>query len=235
MPLEVRGATASAAVTLNGKLTERMLVDTGATWVTLPWAVAQQVGATPGPKGPVATTTTIADGSVVDARRVTLKSMRVGAFVAQDLECVVMPKGMKNAPMLLGGRFLRNFVVRVDLAKSQIHLTRVGARAVREVGGPADAAAWVIVEPGFAALFSGKDVDGRIWGRFKSGDVAKEGAGCNVSGTCGSRSCHRTRLRRRDGGIREPGETQKPRTGVSAVPGVVGGGRGRAGVTSACP
>ena len=118
--------------TLNGKLTQVMLLDSGASAVSITWAMAQQAGVTPGPDDPSAKVS-IANGSVVDAKVMVLKSVQVGPFIAHDVECFVLPESVKDADGLLGGSFLRNFVYKMDLAAGELHMSQIAPKA----GAPA--------------------------------------------------------------------------------------------------
>lgn len=110
-------------VALNGKIHRSMTFDSGASAVSLSWDTAKEAGMTPGAHDPVIKLT-IADGSVVEARGMTIKSVRLGQFTVENVMCSVLPKGVV-APDLLGGTFLRNFTVRLDLASQELHLTPI--------------------------------------------------------------------------------------------------------------
>ncbi len=67
----------------------------------------------------------IANGQTVTAHAMMLKSVRVGQFRVENVECVVMPDKGGNADILLGGTFLKNFVYRMDLTTGQLHLAEI--------------------------------------------------------------------------------------------------------------
>lgn len=54
-----------------------------------------------------------------------LKTVRVGRFTVDDVTCVVLQKGLPNAPLILGGSFLNHFIVKLDPASNELHLTQV--------------------------------------------------------------------------------------------------------------
>ncbi|MDB5319169.1 MAG: hypothetical protein JWN40_800 [Phycisphaerales bacterium] len=126
------GGVPQVQVTLNGKVTQLMVVDSGASFVSLSWDVAKELDVTPDSKAQ-GITLTIADGKTVEAKLIKLKSVRVGAFVVENVECVVLPKSARGS-QLLGGSFLRNFIYRMDLGAGELHLTQLA-------GGTAKAAA----------------------------------------------------------------------------------------------
>jgi clan AA aspartic protease (TIGR02281 family) len=120
---KIEGGVPVVNVTLNGKATRTMVFDSGAAIVSLCWDTAQQAGLTPGNDDPVIKLTT-ASGAVVDARLMTLKSVRLGQFTVENVHCTVLPRAVIG-PDLLGGTFLRNFGVRLDLAKQELHLSQL--------------------------------------------------------------------------------------------------------------
>jgi clan AA aspartic protease (TIGR02281 family) len=122
--LQVRGRVAFVNVTVNGKVTRPMLLDSGAAVVTLPWEVAKEAGALPSPKDP-STKFSMADGTEVEARVVRLASVQMGPYVVKDVECAVLPKSGKVDDCLLGGSFLKHFVYRMDLGGGEVHVSRV--------------------------------------------------------------------------------------------------------------
>jgi clan AA aspartic protease (TIGR02281 family) len=95
-------------VTFNGKLTKPLAFDTGAASVVLPAALAAAIGLKPGKDDPTVRTQ-VADGSIVEAKRMTIPSVRVGKFTVQDVVCLVMPAAKEDVPPLLGQTFLKNF------------------------------------------------------------------------------------------------------------------------------
>ena len=126
------GGTPHALVMLNGRTEILMTVDSGAALVTLSADVAKDLGLKPDPGVPPLTLVT-ADGKKVEARQSTLTSVRVGPYTVSDVRCAIMPAAIKGSN-LLGGTFLKNFVFRLDLAASELHMKPVGGQvAVRDV------------------------------------------------------------------------------------------------------
>lgn len=116
----------------------RMIVDSGASMICLPAETATQLGLTPGPKDPVIMME-VADGRVVSGHKMTLKSVRVGRFTMENVECSVLDPLPTHPPALLGNTFLSHFVVKLDQEKSELHLTELSKddKKVKMIGGDA--------------------------------------------------------------------------------------------------
>lgn len=118
-------------VVLNETAPVPMLWDSGASTISLTDDVARHAGIVVGKDDPT-TKIHIASGAVVEGRVTKVRSVRVGQFVARDVTCVVMPESMRNAPLLLGNTFQRNFIARVNLGAKRIHLTPLNATATAD-------------------------------------------------------------------------------------------------------
>jgi aspartyl protease family protein len=122
------GGTPQVDVALDGTVTVPMILDSGASLVSLSWDVAQKLGMTPGPDDPKVKFL-IADGSVVQASIMHIKSVRLGQFEAKDVLCSVAPQSAKQIPNLLGDSYLRNFVYRMDLDAGVVHMSQLAPKA----------------------------------------------------------------------------------------------------------
>jgi len=111
-------------VTFNGKVTKPMAFDTGAADVVLPADFAAQIGLKPGPNDPTVRCQ-VADGSIVEAKQMTVPSMRVGKFTVKDVSCTVMPADKKDVPPLLGQTFQKNFMFKFSPDSGKLVLSRV--------------------------------------------------------------------------------------------------------------
>lgn len=109
---------------LNEELGLRMVFDTGASLVALPASVADRLGMRP-TDADANITVVIGDGSKVKAKIMRLKSLRVGKCKLDDVECVVMPATLPNAPALIGGSFLNQFTHKLDPAAGRLTLSRI--------------------------------------------------------------------------------------------------------------
>jgi clan AA aspartic protease (TIGR02281 family) len=106
--LRREGNSYYATVTINGKQTEDMIVDTGANSIVLPYKVAVNCGIKP-EESAIDVIAVVADGSKVKSKQVQLDSVKVGDFTAERVTAIVLPEHAKNAPMLLGMTFLSRF------------------------------------------------------------------------------------------------------------------------------
>lgn len=106
------------SVIVNGKRSEEMAIDSGASIVVLPMRTARAAGITLGPGVPVARMM-MASGGRVEGKIVLADSLRVGRFVAENVECVVMPEQLKDAPALLGQSFLQRFRQTIDAGRGR--------------------------------------------------------------------------------------------------------------------
>jgi aspartyl protease family protein len=125
IPIKVEGNVPTVDVILNGKVTRSLVVDSGASVVVIPADLAKDLGLVPGPDDPVVHYT-MADGRAVEARSMKLKSVQVGMYKLENVECAVLPPNLVSADALLGESFLKNFVPRLDLENKELHLAKIG-------------------------------------------------------------------------------------------------------------
>jgi predicted aspartyl protease len=92
--------------------------------VSLPWRLAGELSLSPAPTAPKVRCS-LADGRAVDAHRVVATNMRVGKFAADNVECIVLPAELDDAPPLLGMSFLGNYSFRIDPQAATMTLIRV--------------------------------------------------------------------------------------------------------------
>ncbi len=111
-------------VTFNGKITKPMAFDTGAADVVLPAEFAASIGLKPGPNDPTVRCQ-VADGSIVEAKQMTVSSMRVGKFTIKDVSCTIMPADKKDVPPLLGQTFQKNFMFKFSPDSGKLVLSRI--------------------------------------------------------------------------------------------------------------
>jgi clan AA aspartic protease (TIGR02281 family) len=106
---------------LNGKVTETMIWDSGATIVVLSSDTADALGIKLTDKDQT-DEATVADGHTVKETIVTLDSIRVGGFTVDNVPCAILPPGEK-AEDLLGDTFQGHFVVRLDQQNNLLQLS----------------------------------------------------------------------------------------------------------------
>ncbi|MFT3880303.1 MAG: retropepsin-like aspartic protease [Gemmatales bacterium] len=133
IPLVKRSGTYSIEVTLNTKTPVKMIFDTGASSISLPYEMAVKAGLKPD-EAKQKVRVSIANGQVVEGKRMKLDSVRVGKFELKNVECIVMPEDSPNVPALLGGSFLNNFKYEVDADASVVRLSRIGGGSTGSSG-----------------------------------------------------------------------------------------------------
>ena len=126
IPLSVKQRTLVANVVI-GTTTIEMIVDTGASVVCLPDAVARELNLQIPPDAP-AMTLVLADGNTIDAQQVTLPSVRLGEFEATNVKAAVMSATAIAARPILGMTFLDQFRSELDPAARTLTLQRVNLK-----------------------------------------------------------------------------------------------------------
>lgn len=121
--LEVEGGSLYVNVTVGDKTT-RMVVDSGASIVSLPMKTAIELGVTPTSSSPKLRLIT-ADGRQIEGRGIVLPKIRVGQFEATNVKAAVLETAASNAEPLLGMSFLSNFKFEIDTAEKSLTLLRV--------------------------------------------------------------------------------------------------------------
>ncbi|MFG0289641.1 MAG: TIGR02281 family clan AA aspartic protease [Rhodopirellula sp. JB044] len=124
IPLDVSsGGSLFTMVSINQQAI-RMVIDSGATLVTLPANAAAQLQVNVPDDAPVISLV-LADGGKIDGRRVTLDSVRVGQFEAKHVDAVVLEPVAANAEPLLGLSFLDRYKFELDSASRTLGLLRI--------------------------------------------------------------------------------------------------------------
>lgn len=121
---DITGGVPTVPVTFNGDVTVPGIVDSGASTVSISSKLADKLGLKPGQDDKI-THAIIADGSVVEVHQMILKSVRLGKFTVENVECVVVPDNGHDVDTLLGGSLLRRFVYKMDLAAGQLKLSQI--------------------------------------------------------------------------------------------------------------
>ena len=122
--LRREGNTFFASVVVNGKHTQEMVVDTGASMISLPYEMAVGMGLEP-EANDKQILLTIADGSTITAHLKVIDSVRVGTFTAEKVQCAVLGPEAVNAEPLLGMSFLGEFQFNLDAAEGTLGLTQI--------------------------------------------------------------------------------------------------------------
>ena len=124
IPLREHGGVYTVQTVVNGQALQ-MILDTGASHVTLPAEVAKKLELTPTEQDPTVKMK-LANGAIIEGKLMTLKSVRVGRFTVPNVSCVVLQDGLPEAPTILGTSFLSHFVVKLSQSARELHLTEIG-------------------------------------------------------------------------------------------------------------
>jgi aspartyl protease family protein len=120
------GKTLRVSVVVNGKYQEEMVLDSGASLISLPSAIATKFGLKPTEKDP-RITLQLADGREIEGRLMKLTSVRVGKFTVDNVECAVLGPEATMAEPLLGMSFLENFKFEIDAAAKKLNMVKVAS------------------------------------------------------------------------------------------------------------
>lgn len=122
------GGTHLVSVVINGKHTKEMCVDSGASAISLPFAMAKEMGLEPNSTD-TEIVVSLADGSRVPGYLKTIESVRVGKFTVENVECIVLHPRAVEAPALLGMSFLGNFKFEIDANRSELKMVKIDTEA----------------------------------------------------------------------------------------------------------
>ena len=125
--VELRDAgadTLCVSVTINGEETVDMMIDTGASSISLPKAIADALGVTV-PSGAEDVVLSLANGDRIMAKQVFIPLVRIGAFEVENVEAVVLNAVGKDAVPLLGMSFLNNNGIKLDIDNKTLTTSKV--------------------------------------------------------------------------------------------------------------
>lgn len=124
--LDRAGGVLVASTVINGRHVQPMMVDSGCSSLLVPHRLAERFNVVPtGYDRQV--TCTLADGSTVQGHLKRLESVRVGRFVVEDVECVVLGPDAVAAEPLLGMSFLGRFEFKLNPDAATLEMLKVGA------------------------------------------------------------------------------------------------------------
>ena len=109
---------------INGKVTDTMIWDSGATMVLLSADTAKAAGVKLSDSDQTANLT-MAEGKTVKAHDVLLESIQLAGFTVRNVECAVLPAEYGHTDDLLGDTFQRHFLCRLDQSGGKLQLTPV--------------------------------------------------------------------------------------------------------------
>ena len=126
IPLRSEGGTMFASVVIDGQHTHEMVVDSGASLISLPAQLAAQCGIQASASDPTIILG-LADGSQIPGKLVTIQSVRVGRFTAENVPCAILGPQAVNAEPLLGMSFLENFKFEINAQDSTMTLVEIAS------------------------------------------------------------------------------------------------------------
>lgn len=126
IPLRSEGGTMFASVVIDGQHTHEMVVDSGASLISLPAQLAAQCGIQASASDPTIILG-LADGSQIPGKLVTIPSVRVGQFTVENVECAILGPQAVNAEPLLGMSFLENFKFEINAQDSTMTLIEIAS------------------------------------------------------------------------------------------------------------
>lgn len=124
IPLEIeRNGSLYVTASVNNQPI-RMIVDSGATLVTLTAEAAKELKVEIPTDAPLLRLV-MANGDEISAKRVELDSVRVGQFEAKDVSCAVLEPIATRADPMLGMSYLGEFKFEIDAAQKSLSMLRV--------------------------------------------------------------------------------------------------------------
>jgi clan AA aspartic protease (TIGR02281 family) len=116
-----RGGSTIVSVVINNSISATMILDTGASLVTISQALADKLKIDT--SSARMTRVVLADGKTLNAHNITLSSLQAGSAVAQGIDAVVLPQSPgEGIDGLLGMSFLSRFRVKLDGSSSRLIL-----------------------------------------------------------------------------------------------------------------
>ncbi len=122
--ISVRGNNILTQGTVNGRRQMTFVVDTGATYTSIPSGVARALGIEPPPSGP--TVRLLTASGEVRAPLLVLETLRLGSAEERDVEAVILdlPGAQGGDLGLLGLSFLGRYRVKIEREQGQMILER---------------------------------------------------------------------------------------------------------------
>jgi aspartyl protease family protein len=127
IPLDVRRGGSLFVDVVVGKKSLQMVVDSGATLVTLTSATASQLGITI-PEDAPELKLVMADGRDIPAKAIVIARMRVGEFEAENVRTAVLAPSADGAEPLLGMSYLGNFKFEINANEKTLKMLRVATQ-----------------------------------------------------------------------------------------------------------
>jgi aspartyl protease family protein len=122
IPLDTDQGGLWVDVNIDGKR-KKMVVDSGSSLISLPLAMAKELGLEPTSQNQQITVS-LADGSEIPATLMNIPSVRVGKFTLENVDCCVLDQRATNAPPLLGMSFLGKFKFELNKEKAELKMVK---------------------------------------------------------------------------------------------------------------
>lgn len=121
VPFSQRGGVMLVKARLNDEIDATLILDTGASSTTISKELAVRLGIMT--KNAPLSFSVLADGSVAPSTRATLRSLKVGSAIRQDVPVSILnqPPGAE-AEGLLGMTFLQHFTIHLNASSGQVDL-----------------------------------------------------------------------------------------------------------------
>lgn len=113
-----------ASVVINGKHTKEFVVSSGSAFIGIPFTMAKEMGLEPAGSDPEISLV-MADGRELPGYLKKAASIRVGKFIVEDVEVVVLDQQAIAANPVLGMSFLGNFKFELDKARAALKMVKI--------------------------------------------------------------------------------------------------------------
>lgn len=123
--------TFSVPVIINGKPSQKMVIDTGASYISLPARTAAALGIETTAADPTIILV-LADGRQIEGKLIVVESVRVGKFIVEDVDCVVLGADAVAARPILGMSFLGDFKFEVNAQQRKLKMIKIDEGAVKK-------------------------------------------------------------------------------------------------------
>ena len=115
-----------ASVVVNGKHTKEFIVSSGSAFIGIPFTLAKDMGMEPNSTDE-RISLVMADGRELPGYLKKAASIRVGKFVVEDVEVVVLDAQATAAEPVLGMSYLGNFKFELDKARAALKMVKIDA------------------------------------------------------------------------------------------------------------
>jgi clan AA aspartic protease (TIGR02281 family) len=127
------------SVVIGDEHTQEMVLDSGASLITLSQDIAEKCGIMVKSTDPTIRLS-LANGSVILGKQVTIPKVRVGKFSAENVECAVLDVESGRAPSLLGMSFLENFKFEINAQEGTLKMLQVSLDSAPKADGKSEEA-----------------------------------------------------------------------------------------------